>query len=261
MSRMAILAAALAAKQGRDAPGITTPACRDRATQRKDTTRVRIVPRGVEEMFRQRFRLCYRVEGDARFLSHHDLMRLWHRALRRSGLPLRMSEGFHVRPRVSFAMARGVGIASESEWLEFELSDWVNPDTVHREVAPQLPAGIAIRELHVVAPSDRAVVRRIVYRVRPERLPDDVDRRIAEFLDRPAAVVERGGQARRRRIDIRPLVASLERRGDELWIVALCRSDGSLRPEEVLAQLGFESEAVARSLVTRVESRIGPEQP
>src|SRR5664279_3549687 len=103
-------------------------------------------------MFRQRIRLRYSIGGDKRFLSHHDLMRLWHRALRRAGLPLRMSEGFHVRPRVSFALARGVGIASESEWLEFELADWVNPDTVYHKLAPQLPEGLAIRQLEVVAP-------------------------------------------------------------------------------------------------------------
>lgn len=224
----------------------------------KDTARPGGVPGGSDGMFRQRFRLCYSVGGDKRFLSHHDVMRLWHRALRRSGLPLRMSEGFHVRPRVSFAMARGVGIASESEWLEFELSDWVNPDTVHRELAPQLPAGIALRELRVVAPSDRAVVRRIVYRIRSDRFGEDVDRRIAEFLERRSAVVQRGPENRRRRIDIRPLVAELERRGDELHLVGLCRSDGSLRPEEVLAELGLGPEDVARSLITRVESRIGP---
>ena len=210
-------------------------------------------------MFRQRFRLCYSVGGDQRFLSHHDVMRLWHRALRRSGLPLRMSEGFHVRPRVSFAMARGVGIASESEWLEFELSDWVTADTVHRELAAQLPAGIAFRELRVVAPGDRAVVRRIVYRVQSDRLGEDIDRRIAEFLGRRTAVVERGLESRRRRIDIRPLVAELQRRGDEIRLVALCRSDGTLKPEEVLAQLGLGSEDVARSLITRVELRIDPQ--
>ena len=114
-------------------------------------------------MFRQRIRLKYSVGGDKRFLSHRDMMRLWHRALRRSGLPLRMSEGFHVRPRVSFALARGVGIVSESEWLEFELSDWVNPDTVARKLAAQLPADLAACQMTVVAPRERPTVCRAVY--------------------------------------------------------------------------------------------------
>ena len=207
-------------------------------------------------MFRQRIRVRYSVGGDKRFLSHHDMMRLWYRALRRSGLPLRMTEGFHVRPRVSFAMARGVGIASKSEWLDFELSDWVDPDAVHRQLASQLPPGIAIGELKVVAPSDRVLVRQIVYTVELETTPEDIDDRIARLLDRDTLVVERGAEHKRRRIDIRPLLASIERRGAELQVVAHCRDEGSLRPDEVLGQLGLSPEAVARGLITRSESKL-----
>jgi len=212
-------------------------------------------------MFRQRIRVCYAIGGDKRFLSHHDVMRLWLRALRRSGLPLRMTEGFHVRPRVSFAQARGVGIASESEWVEFELSDWVNPETVHRNLAVQLPADVLLRSLEVVAPSDRAVVRRAVYAARLHEVPEDLDRRIAELLAREEITVERGQAAERRRLDIRPLLVSLERRQGELVMVAECRPEGALRPEEVLAALGFGPESIARSLVTRSRSELADSRP
>ena len=212
-------------------------------------------------MFRQRIRVGYRVEGDKRFLSHHDMMRLWHRALRRSRLPLRTTEGFHVRPRVSFAMARGVGIASESEWLELELSDWVNPDTVTSQLASQLPPGITLRSLKVVASSDRAIVRRIAYAVSLSTVPEDIDRRIADFLNRDQAVVERGGATRRRRLDIRPLVAELSRSGSRIDLMAECRSDGSLRPEELLGELGLSRDDIARSLIMRVDSTVDSSSP
>jgi len=209
-------------------------------------------------MFRQRIRLCYSVGDDKRFLSHHDVMRLWLRALRRSDLPLRMTEGFHVRPRVSFAMARGVGIASESEWLEMELSDWVNPDTAQKRLASQLPPGIVIRSAEIVAPGDRAVVRQIVYTITPDGIPQDIERRISRLLDRPKVIVERGPQGKRRCVDIRPRLAALQAQGNRLQIVADCHSDGTLKPEEVLAQLGFTPEQIAGSLVVRTESRLDP---
>ena len=210
-------------------------------------------------MFRQRVRLRYSVEGDKRFLSHHDMMRLWLRALRRTGLPLRMTEGFHIRPRVSFAMARGVGIASQAEWLEFELTDWVNPDLAARKLAAQLPPDIVLREAQVVASSDRAVVRRIVYDVRLDPPPDDLPRRIQQLLQRPEVVVHRGEDGRRRQIDIRPLLVSVDLRADGgLEIVAECRDSGSLRPDEVLSELGVPSEEIARSLITRIDAQREP---
>lgn len=211
-------------------------------------------------MFRQRFRLRYAVEGDKRFLSHHDLMRLWLRALRRTGLPLRMTEGFHIRPRVSFAMARGVGIASQAEWLEFELSDWVNPEVAARQLAPQLPPGIVLREVKVVAPSDRAVVRRMVYEVRPGRSVEDLRRRVEGLLQRREVIVRRGGgENRQRQIDIRPLLVSAAVQVDgHLEIVAECRESGSLRPEEVLSELGFTREDIAQSLITRIDAQLEP---
>ena len=169
---------------------------------------------------------------------------------------MRLTEGFHVRQRVSFALARAVGIASEAEWMEFELADWVNPDTVYRELAPQLPADVTLRELHVVAPGDRANVRRVAYAIRPAHMPEDIERRIAELLARRQVVVTRGEEGRERRLDIRPLVVSLERRDGELVLLTACRNEGSVRPEEVLAALGLDEAAIARSLVTRVEAQL-----
>lgn len=208
--------------------------------------------------FRQRVRLRYAVEGDQRFLSHHDMMRLWLRALRRTGLPLRMTEGFHVRPRVSFAMARGVGIASEAEWLEFELADWVNPDVAARRLLPQLPSGLRLCEVKVVAPSDRAVVRRIVYRVRPARPMPGLADQVETLLRRSEVLVQRGEDGRRT-IDIRPLLADAKVTAEgHLEFVAECRESGALRPDEVLTQLGWSAEDIAASLVTRIQSQLGP---
>lgn len=185
------------------------------------------------------------------------MMRLWHRALRRSGLPLRMTEGFHVRPRMSFALARGVGIASESEWLEFELADWVNPDTVAHDLARQLPRDLTIRALATVAPSQRALAVRASYRIDLGDRPDDLPQRVAALLGRDRIGVQRGDQDRRRELDIRPLLVDLECRGEALHLVAECRPEGTIRPDEVLAELGLTPEQCALAVVTRTDLALG----
>ncbi|HEX3724775.1 MAG TPA: TIGR03936 family radical SAM-associated protein, partial [Pirellulales bacterium] len=62
-------------------------------------------------MVRQRVRIRFRKQGDLRLLGHRDLLRAWERLLRRTGLELRMSAGFHPRPKINFPSALAVGIA------------------------------------------------------------------------------------------------------------------------------------------------------
>ena len=57
-----------------------------------------------------RFRVKYEVKGHLSFLSHLEMMRLWQRALLRSGLPIAWSQGFNPRPKLSLGPAKGVGI-------------------------------------------------------------------------------------------------------------------------------------------------------
>jgi len=56
-----------------------------------------------------RFRLTFSKAGDLRFVGHLDLQRLIERCLRRSGLPLRYSQGFNPKVRLNLASALPLG--------------------------------------------------------------------------------------------------------------------------------------------------------
>ena len=75
----------------------------------------------------QRLLFRFRKEGQARFLSHHDLMRLFERALRRAALPLRMSQGYHPHPRLSILSALPLGLEADDEALEVQLQPPLPP--------------------------------------------------------------------------------------------------------------------------------------
>lgn len=144
------------------------------------------------------------------------------------------------------------------EWLEFELADWVSPDVAQQRLATELPSGIAIGELTTVAPSDRAIVRQVVYRLRPARGFDDPEQRIDALLARSEIVVQRGTDRKRRQVNIRPLLVSLTWLGDEFELVAASGPSGSLRPTEVLAELGLTTDDIARSHIVRVDAQLEP---
>ena len=66
-------------------------------------------------------RLLFEKKGNAVWISHLDLMRLFQRAFKRAGLPLKHTQGFNPRPSVSIALPLSVGVESGCELLDFEL--------------------------------------------------------------------------------------------------------------------------------------------
>lgn len=65
-------------------------------------------------------RLLFKKTGRAVWISHLDLMRLFHRAFQRAGLNLKHTQGFNPRPSVSIALPLSVGTQSCCELLDFE---------------------------------------------------------------------------------------------------------------------------------------------
>ena len=66
-------------------------------------------------------RLLFEKRGNAVWISHLDLMRLFQRAFKRAGLPLTHTQGFNPRPSVSIALPLSVGVESTCELLDFDL--------------------------------------------------------------------------------------------------------------------------------------------
>lgn len=67
-------------------------------------------------------RLLFEKSGNAIWISHLDLMRLFQRAFKRAGLPLNHTQGYNPRPSVSIALPLSVGVSSKCELLDFTLS-------------------------------------------------------------------------------------------------------------------------------------------
>ena len=66
-------------------------------------------------------RLLFEKTGNAVWISHLDLMRVFQRAFKRAGLALTHTNGFNPRPSVSIALPLPVGVESRCELLDFDL--------------------------------------------------------------------------------------------------------------------------------------------
>lgn len=197
---------------------------------------------------RQRIRVRFTKTGDLQWLSHHDLMRLWERALRRSGLPIAFSEGFNPRPRLSFPLALGIGISSRDEVVEIEMSRWTTAQAVAEALKPCLPTGMEVTRLELLPPHEKGQVSRVSYRV---ALSAEEAARAEAALDAlwPRARWEIVRQRNQKTIDLKPYVLVARVEDGVLTFSFRVTPEGTARPEEFCALLGLSFGAVP----TRIE--------
>ncbi|MEH2327918.1 TIGR03936 family radical SAM-associated protein [Nostoc sp.] len=92
----------------------------------------------------QRLRVWFGKQGNMALMSHLDLIRLFDRVVRRAGLPIAFTGGFHPMPRISLATALALGATSTGEIADFELTVPVEVDTFREKLAHEMPTDIPI---------------------------------------------------------------------------------------------------------------------
>ena len=194
-----------------------------------------------------RIRVQYTKGHPLRFTGHLDLQRLWERLLRRSGLPVRYSQGYHPRARLNLASALPLGFISESELLDF----WMNEPRPLEEVQSRLenasPPGMAILSVEEVDLSEDSLQSRMhasefeVTFFDPQEL-DALNEKVRTLLTQEKIIRKR----RKKTYDLRPLILKLEAQPiidvePGLQMLLLAEPGATGRPDEVLNEMGFEN--------------------
>ncbi len=84
-------------------------------------------------------------KGDARFMSHLDLVRLFQRASRRANLPVEITKGFSPHLKISITKALKLGVESDHEEAVFYMEKAIQPADFIRSINGKLPDGVKIR--------------------------------------------------------------------------------------------------------------------
>lgn len=198
---------------------------------------------------RSKYRLRFSKGGDLRLVSHHDLMHVFERMLRRAALPVAQTQGFHPQPRMVFALSLALGIAGTREVLELELTERLEPDELHARLRAQAPPGLFILSVRFLIGKSSPLVRRAFYRlslVTPEG-------EASPLVPAPATLAERcqvqfrqshlwvqRSRPQPRRLDIRPYLNALNVVDTALELAVWVTPTGTARPEEFARLLGLE---------------------
>ena len=78
-------------------------------------------------------RLFFNKYEDMKYISHLDLLRFMDRILRKSGIPVKYSQGFHPRPKISLGNPISLGTDAFNEAMDIELrEDMTNEELFRR---------------------------------------------------------------------------------------------------------------------------------
>jgi len=190
---------------------------------------------------------AYSIDGDLRFISHHDTLRLFRRALARADLPVRFSEGFNPHPRIMIPLPRPLGVASVAEVMVVETEHPIDPEDALQRLARQTPEGIQMLSVRRLALAERLQPTLVRYHFDANDLSmDELNSRARSLLDSKTAVVQRISpkNPKGRSFDVRPFIAELWTVENGVEFTLRVSQDGTAKPAEVAGLLGYDAATI-----------------
>ncbi len=189
-------------------------------------------------------RILFEKTGNAIYISHLDLMRLFQRAFKRAGLNLKHTQGFSPRALVSMALPLSLGASSKCEIMDFELvGQEVAFDEIKVRLNGALPAGVRVLEVY---DSDRKVKHLTHLDVRmgleyDAGVPEGAVEAIRALFARESVVVTKKGKNGPVEQDIIHMIQNLtltQENGQELTLHArICAQNPTLNPSQIVAAI------------------------
>lgn len=188
--------------------------------------------------YRVRIRFA-KLEG-LRFIGHIDLQRLFERALNRTGLPLRYSQGFSPKIRLNLASALPLGFVSSAEVLDFWLNCPVELEEIKKSLQESLPKDIQIIDIEEIdnkRHSLQASLRSSVYRI---TIPfnyaqDELIKNLKDLISKETISFIR----RKKTVDIKPMIESYQieitPEASVLTLQMSSTAENNGRPDELLS--------------------------
>lgn len=189
-----------------------------------------------------------------KFIGHLDIMRYFQKAIRRAEIPIAFTSGYSPHMIMSFANPLGVGLTSDGEYFDIELTESIASKEAVRRLNEQMVDGMEIVSF-VQIPDDKkskgmSIVAGADYlsSVKNGSLPEDLAEKLEAFYAQNEICVVKKTKKSEKEVDIRPMIYKLECRNGGIYMRVAAGSVQNLKPELVteafVRYLGMEADAV-----------------
>ncbi len=223
----------------------------------------------------------YRIEfsklGPITFISHLDLQKVMTRIFKRAGLETLHSEGYNIRPLLSFGPALTLGISSLTEYFDVRVpAEWNDFPTILSTLQAHSEPGIVFKEITVInskTPSIQDSAKTFTYFI-PVKTKDGVSGIVEGLKSQEQIIIQSYSKKDEKLLDkdIRPMLIDMkagdlnlgEKITEIIDEVSPCRMPGifvtakvnqgaSIRPSEIIELLTSKGLDVERPIKVAIE--------
>lgn len=199
-------------------------------------------------------RIKFRKNGFMKFIGHLDVMRYFQKAIRRAEIPIKFTEGYSPHMIMSFANPLGVGLTSDGEYFDIELTEPIASCEAVRRLNEQMVEGMEVVSF-VEIPDDKkskgmSIVAGADYlsSVRCGELPENWEEKLDGFYAQSEIRIVKATKKSEKEVDIRPMIYDLKVQDQKIYMLVAAGSVQNLKPELVteafVRYLGLDAEAV-----------------
>ena len=193
-------------------------------------------------------RIKFRKYGALRFIGHLDVMRYFQKVMRRADIPIAFTGGYSPHMIMSFASPLGIGLESDGEYLDIELTGPVESQEAVRRMNEAGVDGIEVVSLRQIAEEKKMTGMTILaaadYLITPavyaeqkdmrRMLPEDWQLRFRAFTGQDEIRVVKQTKRSEREVNLRPLIYHWEFRGNNIYMKLAAGSTENLKPDLVM---------------------------
>ncbi len=210
---------------------------------------------GSINRMRMKLRIKFSKRGPVKFVGHLDFMRYFQKCIRRAGLDIAYSKGFSPHQIMSFALALGVGVETDGEYLDIEVNSLTSCEDYKDRLNAVMADGVKVLKVSVLdensAPAMSVVAASGYELVRRDQSEYDgslIDAASA-LMSESAILIKRENKKAKKKgkliegvndyneIDIKPGIYDLSMDKDRLYCLVDASSAGNIRPMEVLGAI------------------------
>ena len=192
-------------------------------------------------------RIKFRKNGVMKFIGHLDIMRYFQKAIRRAEIPIAFTSGYSPHMIMSFANPLGVGLTSDGEYFDIELTESIASKEAVRRLNEQMVDGMEIVSF-VQIPDDKkskgmSIVAGADYlsSVKNGSLPEDLAEKLEAFYAQNEICVVKKTKKSEKEVDIRTMIYKLECRDGKIYMRVAAGSVQNLKPELVVEAMCNEA--------------------
>lgn len=176
--------------------------------------------------------------GEMKFISHLDLLRFFERLFNKAEIPVKYSEGFHPRPKMSFGSPISLGTEAYNEIMDFETDAEISNEEVVKRLNESPVLGFKVHKVEEV-PRKSSIMEEftnMLYTV--EGSQEDMDK-LEELFNRNEILEVREKKGKTVTRNLKERLKTFSREGNKISMEIINTS-----PNSYLEMVGIEQQNV-----------------